>query len=140
MKYIFILESLVRMKMFDTELQVYLNRWVFFYWNSLRKRVWVTRGRCAHCLFLYIVRKEHSCWIPKSFHIYCAKHFLPPWFILDWRSFKCLRTAFDITSRVLPSMTNATQWILSARLGCFIYPGVSDSKGTKGLNYNIKYV
>lgn len=95
------------------------------------------RGRCAHCLFLYIVRKEHSCWIPSSFHVYCAKHFLPLWFILAWRSFICLRTAFDITSRVLPSMTNATQWILFLRFGSLIYPGVSGVKATKGLNYNI---
>lgn len=140
MKYIFFLESLVSMKMFDTEQQVYLNRWFFFIEIGYENVFELQRGRCAHCLFLYIVRKEHSCLIPSSFHIYCAKHFLPLWFILAWRSFICLRTAFDITSRVLPSMTNATQWILSARLGCFIYPGVSDSKGTKGLNYNIKYV
>lgn len=32
LKYIFFLENLDSMKMFDTELQVYLNRWVFFFY------------------------------------------------------------------------------------------------------------
>lgn len=139
LKYIFFLESLASMKMFDTELQVYINRcFFFFYWNWLRKSVWVTKGTLCSLFFIYC--KICICLIPNSFHIYCAKFFLPLWFILAWRSFMCLRTAFDITSRVLLSMTNATQWILSAWLECLTYPVVSDSKGTKGINYNIKYI
>lgn len=139
MKYIFFLESLVSMKMFDTELQVYLNRWFFFYWNWLRKRVWVTKGTLCP-LFIFIYCTEGTFMLNTQFISYLlCKTFLTS-VVHSGLEIFYIRTAFDITSRVLPSMTNATQWILSARLGCFIYPGVSDSKGTKGLNYNIKYV
>lgn len=108
LKYIFFLESLASMKMFDTELKVYINRcFVFFIEIGYANVFELQRGRCAHCFFIYC--KICICLIPNSFHIYCANFFLPLWFILAWRSFICLRTAFDITSRVLLSMTNATQ-------------------------------
>lgn len=63
---------------------------------------------------------------------------LPLWVILACRSFMCLSTLSGITSTVLLSITNATQWILSFNSGFLMYPAESDSKGTKGLNYNIK--
>lgn len=139
LKYIFFLESLASMKMFDTELQVYINRCFVFLLKLATQTCLSYKGDVVLTVF-FIYCKICICLIPNSFHIYCANFFLPLWFILAWRSFICLRTAFDITSRVLLSMTNATQWILSAWLECLTYPVVSDSKGTKGINYNIKYI
>lgn len=74
LKYIFFLESLASVKMFDTELQVYINRcFVFFIEIGYANVFELQRGRCAHCFFIYC--KICICLIPNSFHIYCANFF-----------------------------------------------------------------
>ena len=66
--------------------------------------------------------------------------YIPLWFIRFWRVFIFSITLSGITSTVLPSMTNTTQWIWSDNCGLVTKPAVSDVTGADGLNWERKKV
>lgn len=74
LKYIFFLESLASVKMFDTELQVYINRCFVFLLKLATQTCLSYKGDVVLTVF-FIYCKICICLIPNSFHIYCANFF-----------------------------------------------------------------
>lgn len=74
LKYIFFLESLASVKMFDTELQVYINRCFVFLLKLATQTCLSYKGDVVLTVF-FIYCKICICLIPNSFHIYCAIFF-----------------------------------------------------------------
>lgn len=79
LKYIFFLESLVSMKMFDTELQVYLNRWFFFLLKLATKTCLSYKGDVVPTVYFYIL-------YGRNIHVEYPVHFI---FIVQNISYLC---------------------------------------------------
>ena len=79
----------------------------------------------------------------KPIHLYIITSnifvfYIPLWFIRFWRVFIFSIALSGITSAVLPSRTNTTQWILSDNCGLVTKPAVSDGTDADELNWEKK--